>query len=133
MAYTQTVDRLASILRIPRRRARRLYNETRDFRKAVHLYREEVGHKLPRGRMSAHSIDEVLRSGAAQRLVVVLDYVLDSETRVYKVAPYSYRDQGRKFFGYDVLDRCIKAFDTARIVRAEITPERFRAKWEVEL
>lgn len=90
--------------------------------------------KLPRGRMGAESIDKVLRQAAAARHTVIIDYVSsEGETKIYEVQPYSYRNEGRKFFGYDLLAKSIKGFKTEEIIRAEETTKSFEPKWPVEL
>lgn len=90
--------------------------------------------KLPRGRMSAQTIDGVIRAAGQLRRAITIDYEYPDgeETRTYKLHPYSYRDGGRKFFGFDATAKSIKAFDTTRIIRAEQSSERFIPKWPVE-
>lgn len=90
--------------------------------------------KLPRGRMGAESIDQVLRQAGTNRHLVIMDYAAASgETKTYKIAPYSYRDGGAKLFAFDTMANSIKGFRTSEIIRVEETAEGFVPKWPVEL
>jgi predicted DNA-binding transcriptional regulator YafY len=90
--------------------------------------------KLPRGRMGAESIDKALRQAGSNLHTVIMDYESPSgETKTYELEPYSYRNGGMKFFGFDKLAKCIKGFDTTRIIRVEETQKTFKAQWPVEL
>src|SRR5208283_337773 len=91
--------------------------------------------KMPRGRQSSQRIDKELREAATQSKVVLMEYRPgDSDKSIsYLVEPYSYRNEGKTFFGYDQTGKGIKAFKFENIVRVSPLGKSFKPRWLVEL
>lgn len=94
--------------------------------------------KMPRGRQTAQRIDKELRDAATQKKVVLMEYKSDnadpdSTAKSYVVEPYSYRNEGKTFFGYDQTAKGIKAFKTENIVRVSPMGKTFEPRWPLEL
>jgi predicted DNA-binding transcriptional regulator YafY len=89
-------------------------------------------------RHSPQKIDENLRAAGKSLKVVQMIYKSeyadpDEAASDYKVEPYSYRNKGKTFFGFDQMAKSIKAFKVANIVSVELTNESFKPRWPVEL
>jgi hypothetical protein len=89
-------------------------------------------------KQSVTKIDEELRAAARDLKVVLMEYKSeqadpDESATTYKVEPYSYRNGGKTFFGFDQTARSIKAFKVANIVNVKQTDETYKPQWPVEL
>jgi hypothetical protein len=91
--------------------------------------------KMPRGRQTLRRVDQELRNAAGDKRVVLMEYKKDDETKAksYMLEPYSYRDDGKSFFGYDIVDKGIKKFNMMNIVRVSPTGKKFVPRWKIEL
>lgn len=94
--------------------------------------------KMPRGRQTLRRIDQELRSAGGQNKVVLMEYKSgdadpDEKAKSYIVEPYSYRNDGKTFFGYDQTAKSIKAFNVMNIVRVSPLGKSFKPRWPVEL
>jgi predicted DNA-binding transcriptional regulator YafY len=93
---------------------------------------------MPRGRQSAQRIDKELRDAGTNLKTVLMEYKSDAadpdeKASSYIVEPYSYRNEGKTFFGFDQTAKSIKAFKTANIVRVSPLGKSFKPRWPVEL
>jgi hypothetical protein len=94
--------------------------------------------KMPRGRQTLQRIDKELRDAGENLRVVLMEYKADdadpdSTAKSYVVEPYSYRNEGKTFFGFDQTAKQIKAFKFENIVRVGATSKTFKPRWPVEL
>ncbi len=94
---------------------------------------------MPRGRQTMKRIDKELRQAAVDKKVVLMEYKSDNsedsneKAKTYMVEPYSYRNDGKLFFGYDQTQKSIKAFKTENIVRVTPLGKTFKPKWPIEI
>lgn len=89
------------------------------------------------------SIDFVIRESAASLKYMVIRYkkATTGETKIYKVAPYSFRYLRAKktgrirkaLYAYDFKDKHIKAFYVMNIRSIQRTNSNFKPKWSVEI
>lgn len=90
---------------------------------------------MPRGKQSLRRIDKELRLAASQKKLVLMEYKADDEEKAksYLLEPYSYRENGAKFFAFDRAAKSIKAFKTENIIRVSPLGKTFKPRWKVEL
>jgi hypothetical protein len=95
--------------------------------------------KMPRGRQTLQRIDKELREAASNKKLVLMEYKgenttdPDAKAKSYIVEPYSYRNEGNTFFGYDQTAKSIKAFKMINIVRVSPLGKSYKPRWPVEL
>lgn len=111
------------------------YGTSDGVRKAWDTRGRKGDQTMPRGRQSFKKIDSTLRQAGSARHLVIMDYEGDApgEAKTYKVEPYSYRDNQKRFFAYDRVEKSIKGFMTDKIIRVQPTNESFKPRWPVEL
>ena len=93
---------------------------------------------MPRGRQTLKRIEKELLNAAVARKLVLMEYKSDDadpkeKAKSYMVEPYSYRNNGATFFGYDRTAKSIKAFKTENIVRVSPLGQTFKPRWPVEI
>jgi hypothetical protein len=92
--------------------------------------------KMPRGKQTLKRIDKEIRKAAAGTNVILMEYKGDEhegKAKSYLVEPYSYRNDGKTFFGFDQTAKSIKAFKMMNIVRVSPLSKKFKKRWPVEL
>lgn len=93
--------------------------------------------RMYKDRQKIEEIDKILKEAAQQTKVVTLEYQPSDEekSKQYIVEPYSYRQQGDKFYfyGYDQVGKSIKAFNVKNILRVNPLGRTFKPRWPVEI
>jgi len=77
---------------------------------------------------------EIIENAGRNLHIVYMIYekVTTGEVKDYYLEPYSFRDDGKYFFGYDIDDETIKKFLVDNIIEIEETDMEYDPRWEVE-